>query len=259
MSTLSSDTGRIPQDSGQARPRARERLIVALDVPSLNEAAALVDALIPIVDWFKVGSELYTAAGPDAVQMVLHRGGKVFLDLKYHDIPNTVARAVAAAAALGVTMLDVHIAGGLDMLGAAVEAAGPRRHRSRPLILGVTLLTSDPDPEAGAIVLERARTARQAGLDGVVASAHEAAAVKAVCGRDFVVVTPGIRPHTTAHPTRAARAASAPADDQRRTVSPSEAAAAGSDFLVVGRPITHAPDPGAAAAAVLEEIERAAR
>jgi orotidine-5'-phosphate decarboxylase len=142
---------------------ARRRLIVALDVPSLNDAAVLVDMLRPAVEWFKIGSEIFTAAGPNAVDMVRRSGGRVFLDLKYHDIPNTVARAVAAAAALGVSMLNVHVAGGAEMLKAAVaardEASGPGSRVPGPWLLGVTLLTSDPDPAAASIVLDRARMA----------------------------------------------------------------------------------------------------
>ncbi|HLE77682.1 MAG TPA: orotidine-5'-phosphate decarboxylase [bacterium] len=242
MSSVVPDTGHRTSDPERARGRAR--LIVALDVPTLNEAAALVDELGPLVNWFKIGSELYTAAGPDAVRMVLHRGGQVFLDLKYHDIPNTVGRAVAAAAALGVSMLDVHVAGGPEMLRAAVEAGSPKSG-ARPLILGLTLLTSDSDPQARSVVLERARKAKAARLDGVVSSAHETAAVKAACGRDFIVVTPGIRLKAAA------------GDDQRRTMGPFEALAAGSDYLVVGRPITQSPEPRAAAALILEDMDAA--
>lgn len=194
------------------------------------------------MEWFKVGPELYTAAGPDAVETVLNRGGRVLLDLKYHDIPNTVAHSVAAAAALGVSMLTVHVAGGPDMLHAAVEATKARSHAAAPLILGITLLTSDPDPRAAATVLDRARAAQAAGLDGVVASGREVATIKAACGRTFVVATPGIRP-THAAP-----------DDQRRTMTPSEAVSAGSDFLIVGRPITGAADPRAAAVTLLEDM-----
>lgn len=228
------------------RVAARERLIVALDFPSLAEAAEMVGKLAPIVSWFKVGSELFTAAGPDAVAMVRAYGGKVFLDLKYHDIPNTVHRAVAAAGRLGVVMLNVHIAGGEAMLRAAVEAfqsawPGPG---PRPLILGVTILTSQETEGTGGVV-ESARLAQTCGLHGVVASAREAAAIKKACGEEFIVVTPGIRPSGW------------PGDDQRRTTTPEAAIREGSDYLVVGRPITAETDPRFAAETVLAELESA--
>ncbi|MBI2973730.1 MAG: orotidine-5'-phosphate decarboxylase [Armatimonadetes bacterium] len=226
------------------RVAARERLIVALDFPSLAEAAEMVGRLAPVVSWFKVGSELFTAAGPDAVAMVRAYGGKVFLDLKYHDIPNTVHRAVAAAGRLGVVMLNVHIAGGEAVLRAAIEASqslsGPR-----PLVLGVTVLTSD-ETDVGAVV-KSARLARACGLHGVIASAREAAAIKKACGEEFIVVTPGIRPSGW------------PGDDQRRTTTPAAAIREGSDYLVVGRPITAETDPRFAAETVLAEIESAPR
>lgn len=226
------------------RVAARERLIVALDFPSLAEAAEMVGKLAPVVSWFKVGSELFTAAGPDAVAMVRAYGGKVFLDLKYHDIPNTVHRAVAAAGRLGVVMLNVHIAGGEAVLRAAIEASqslsGPR-----PLVLGVTVPTSD-ETDVGTVV-KSARLARACGLHGVIASAREAAAIKKACGEEFIVVTPGIRPSGW------------PGDDQRRTTTPAAAIREGSDYLVVGRPITAETDPRFAAEAVLAEIESAPR
>ncbi|MBI2201597.1 MAG: orotidine-5'-phosphate decarboxylase [Armatimonadetes bacterium] len=226
------------------RVAARERLIVALDFPSLAEAAEMVGRLAPVVSWFKVGSELFTAAGPDAVAMVRAYGGKVFLDLKYHDIPNTVHRAVAAAGRLGVVMLNVHIAGGEAVLRAAIEASqslsGPR-----PLVLGVTVLTSD-ETDVGAVV-KSARLARACGLHGVIASAREAAAIKKACGEEFIVVTPGIRPSGW------------PGDDQRRTTTPAAAIREGSDYLVVGRPITAETDPRFAAETVLADIESAPR
>lgn len=217
----------------------RERLIVALDVPSLDEAADLVRSLRPAVRWFKVGSELFTAAGPPAVALVLEHGGRVFLDVKYHDIPHTVGRALAAAGRLGVSMVNVHAAGGDAMLRAAAAA---RRHHPM-LVIGVTVLTSahDDAPRIAAV----ARQVQEAGLDGVVASARETAIIKARCGSSFVVVTPGIRPAGLA------------GDDQRRTATPSAAAAAGSDFLVVGRPIIAARDPLHAAEQIMDQITRA--
>lgn len=224
------------------RVAARERLIVALDFPSLAEAAEMVGKLVPVVSWFKVGSELFTAAGPDAVAMVRAYGGKVFLDLKYHDIPNTVHRAVAAAVRLGVAMLNVHIAGGEAVLRAAVEAS-QSLSGTRPLILGVTVLTSD-ETNVGTVV-ESARLAQTCGLHGVVASAREAAAIKKACGEEFIVLTPGIRPPGWL------------GDDQRRTTTPAVAIREGSDYLVVGRPITAATDPRFAAETVLAELESA--
>lgn len=216
----------------------RERLIVALDLPSLESAQALVDRLTPAVRWYKIGAELFTAAGPHAVALVLDRGGRIFLDLKFHDIPHTVAGAVRAALRLGVSMVTVHVAGGGAMMRAAASSRGP----APALVLGVTALTS---VDAGvAHVVDLARAAREAGLDGVVAAPREAAAVKAALGRGCIVVTPGIRPSP------------APADDQRRTATPAEAVMSGSDFLVVGRPVTAAPDPLGAVEQILDEITR---
>lgn len=220
-----------------------DRLIIALDVPDLREAERLVRLLRPSVRWFKVGSELFTAAGPAAPAMVHAHGGSVFLDLKFHDIPNTVAGAVSSAARLGVAMLNVHIAGGEPMLRAASQAArqGDRR---RPLLIGVTLLTSEKvDSRSSQRVVDAARLAQDCGLDGVVASALEARAVKLACGEAFVVVAPGIRPDEFA------------ADDQRRTAGPAEAVRQGADYLVVGRPVTRAGDPVGAAQHIIDEIE----
>jgi orotidine-5'-phosphate decarboxylase len=216
-----------------------DRLIVALDVADLAQASALLGRLRPRVRWFKVGSELFTAAGPRAVALVLDSGGRVFLDVKYHDIPHTVGRAVAAAARMGVSMVNVHAAGGEAML----RAAAATREGAGVLLIGVTALTSlAEDP---LTVAEQARLVQAAGLDGVVASAREAALIKATCGPRFLVVTPGIRP------------AGAPGDDQHRTATPGEAVAAGSDYLVVGRPITAAPDPLQAAERILGEMHDA--
>lgn len=221
---------------------AVERLMVALDVPALQDASRLLDVLASRVQWYKVGSELFTAAGPRAVEVVLAHGGSVFLDLKFHDIPRTVAAAVSAAARLGVSMLNVHIAAGEAALRAAVDAAA-----SRSRVLGVTRLTSLEDgPGALADVVDAAARAKWCGLDGVVASAREVAAIKAACGREFLVVTPGIRP------------VGASSDDQRRHATPAVAIRAGADYLVVGRPILAAVDPLAAVSHLLQEIEAAA-
>jgi len=215
---------------------AADRLIVALDTGSLAQAEGVVRALRPAVRWFKVGSELFTASGPDAVRMVHGHGGRVFLDLKFHDIPNTVAGAVRSAAGLGVAMMNVHVAGGEAMLRAAVAA------KASTILIGVTVLTSDAAPVDS--VVEAARLGQRCRLDGVVASAREAAAIKTACGRDFVIVAPGIRPGAVA------------GDDQARTAGPAEAVRAGADYLVVGRPITRSADPLMMARAILEEIDR---
>jgi orotidine-5'-phosphate decarboxylase len=256
-----------------ARPqrRAADRLIVALDVPTLADAARLIDELAPHVAWFKIGSELFTAAGPQAVELVLARNRAVFLDLKFHDIPHTVAAAVAAATRLGVAMMNIHVAAGDDALRAAVRARdeiwrgpSPRSpvvggttttrvprspsRETRPLLLGVTRLTSfDDGRDTLAQVVDTSARAKWSGLDGVIASPREAAAIKGACAADFLVVTPGIRP-----------AGSVP-DDQRRTATPADAVRAGADYMVVGRPVVQAADPRAVVAAILEEIDAVLR
>ncbi|HLA77653.1 MAG TPA: orotidine-5'-phosphate decarboxylase [Vicinamibacteria bacterium] len=225
----------------------RERLIVALDVPSAGEAGELVKRLRGRVGMFKVGSQLFTAAGPDFVQEVVDGGQKVFLDLKYHDIPNTVGSAVAAAARLGVSLLDVHALGGRAMLEAAVGALPAMATR----LLAITVLTSHGEDSLGelgiagtlpASVRRLALLAQAAGVDGVVASPHEVALIREACGRDFVIVTPGIRPAGSAR------------GDQARAATPRAALAGGADYLVVGRPILEAPDPAAAAEAIVAEM-----
>ncbi len=246
-------------------------LVIALDVPGHEKAVALAEKLSVGLSaaagsvWFKVGMELYTAAGPAVIEALKALGFSVFLDLKYHDIPNTVSGAMRAAARLGVDMANIHICGGEAMTRAAVsgaregaEAAG----RTPPLILGVTVLTSlgpddlaatglpadlqtanlSPAEQLAALALLRAGQAKAWGLDGVVCSGHEAAGIKAACGREFICLTPGIRPR------------SGDANDQSRVMTPAEAVTAGSDFLVVGRPITGAPDPLAAMRAILAEM-----
>jgi orotidine-5'-phosphate decarboxylase len=241
------ETPRVPSVP-RSRVPARDRLIVALDFPSLADATEMVGELVSSVSWFKVGAEIFTSCGPDAVAMVRAFGARVFLDLKYHDIPNTVGRAVASAARLGVSMLNVHIAAGEAALRAAAEAARsstePRTPDPgpRPLVLGVTVLTSH-ETDGPQVVVEAARLARACGLDGVVASARETVAIKEACGSEFVVVTPAIRPSST------------PGFDQRRIVSPADAVAAGSDYLVIGRPITAASRPREAVETLLDEID----
>jgi len=200
----------------------------------------------------KVGSQLFTAEGPKAVEKIAKLGFGVFLDLKFHDIPNTVAGAVAAAAELpGVQLLTLHALGGVEMMRAAVSAVGPAGKKKRPALLGVTILTSHDagtlrsvgisgSPASRALAL--ARLAKKAGLDGVVASAHEAAAIRAACGAGFLIVVPGVRP------------ANAWANDQSRVATPAAAIRSGADYLVVGRPITGAANPRGAAIAIVEEI-----
>jgi len=236
---------------GPALRAGRDRLIVALDTPDLAAAETLVERLGGVVSHFKVGSVLFTAAGPAAVEMVRKRGGRVFLDLKYHDIPATVTGAVEAAVRLGVGLLTVHASGGAAMLRAAAAAAGAAG-RDRPQVVAVTVLTSldraalhrelgVPIAVEGQVV-HLAALAREAGCDGVVASPREAGRLRAILGPAAVIVTPGIRP------------AGGSADDQARIATPAIAVRAGADYLVVGRPITGAADPAAAAAAILAEI-----
>lgn len=239
----------------------RDHLIVALDTPSLAEADALAEGLEDLVRWFKIGPHLFTAAGPAAVAAIARRG-RIFLDLKFHDIPSIVAAAVAGARRLGVALCTVHAAGGSAMLRAAREAAeheGTAQQAGRPgagrmRIVAVTLLTSVDAPvlqETGVTgspldaVVRLARLAQAAGADGAVTSPHEAGAVRAACGGGFLIVCPGVRPAGTG------------AGDQRRVLTPRAAIAAGADYLVVGRPITEAADPRTAAEKILQEIAAA--
>jgi orotidine-5'-phosphate decarboxylase len=230
----------------------RDRLIVALDVPGATQARQVVQTIGDAVTTYKIGKQLFTAEGPQVVRDLVASGRRVFLDLKYHDIPNTVAAAVRSAAELGVTMLTVHASGGSAMLRAAVEAAS--QSPAKPMVLGVTLLTSlsDSDLEevgiAGNIlsgVLRLGALARAAGCGGLVASAHEARELRKALGEGFAIVTPGVRPSGAA------------AGDQARVVTPKEAIAAGATYLVVGRPILEAPDPAKAAREIQDEIEEA--
>ncbi len=229
---------------------ANERLIVALDVRSLDEAKALVDKLIPAVKIFKVGLGLFTLCGPAAVKMVKDKGGKVFLDLKFHDIPNTAASAVIAASDLGVFMLNVHALGGSEMMKKAAEAV--KGKTDKPKILGVTILTSMDQRAIGEVgikrdveeeVLDLAKMAKDAGLDGVVASPLETSAIRERSGKDFIVVTPGVRPEWAAK------------GDQKRIATPAGAIRAGADYIVVGRPVIEAGDQAEAARKIIEEME----
>jgi orotidine-5'-phosphate decarboxylase len=232
-----------------------DRILIAVDVPSADAALSLADSVRGTVGGFKIGSQLFTAAGPKIVKMLVARGDRVFLDLKFHDIPNTVAGAVTAAASLGVWMLNVHAAGGPAMMAAARKAAdeAAAKGATKPLVIAVTVLTSmdaatlrsvGVPAEPLAQVLHLAKMARDAGLDGVVASPRETAAIRQECGSDFLIVTPGIR----------GGAAASGADDQSRTMAPAEAVAAGASYLVIGRPITGADDPRGAAARIAAEL-----
>lgn len=224
-------------------------IIVALDFPSADDAHALVDKLSPQRCRLKVGKELFVRGGPQLVERLVGKGYEVFLDLKFHDIPNTVARACEAAAELGVWMVNVHTLGGRRMMEAAREALEKSNHR--PLLIGVTILTSmgsedlqeiglPGDPERN--VLHLAGLARQAGLDGVVCSPREVAGLRREIGDDFALVTPGIRPAWSA------------TGDQKRITTPRDAIALGSDYLVIGRPVTAAPDPLEALAKIEAEL-----
>lgn len=224
-------------------------ILVALDYPDAASALALADRLTPELCRLKVGKELFTRSGPQLVESLQARGFEIFLDLKFHDIPNTVAGAVRAAAELGVWMVNVHASGGRRMMEAAAEAVATSA--SRPLLIGVTVLTSMTDEDLAELgytqtaaerVQQLAALTRDCGLDGVVCSALEAPALRASCGEDFCLVTPGIR------------LAGDAAGDQRRVVTPADALARGATYLVIGRSITGAADPLAALQRVHAEI-----
>lgn len=219
-------------------------LIVAIDVDTFKKAQELADGLFPRVRYFKVGFQLFTSCGPEIVAYLKKKGARVFLDLKFHDIPNTVASAVRVAVRLGIDMCTLHILGGRDMMEAAKKAAADeakQRGVKRPALIGVTVLTSQPATKTR--VLELARRGIEAGLDGVVSSVREAAYLRKNIKKRFMIVTPGIRPEGLA------------ADDQQRTATAREAVLAGSDFLVVGRPVVAAKNPRLAAEALLREID----
>ena len=245
---------------------AKERLIVALDVPTFEEATSLVEKAGDAVQIYKVGYQLFTAYGPMIVRYLLAQGKDVFLDLKFHDIPNTVANGVSSIVGLGapvhdmlddqdqkqlitgkICMTTLHVQGGEEMLKKAVDAAkneAQNKGIEPPKLLGITVLTSEANASNIAdLVIERATLARQAGLDGVVASSQEAAILRREFGDSFIIVTPGIRP------------SGADAGDQKRVATPSDAIQQGSSFLVVGRPIVKADDPQGSAENILKEIE----
>jgi orotidine-5'-phosphate decarboxylase len=238
----------------------RSSLIVALDFDSLSSAVKFAKQIADVVGMFKIGSQLFTAAGPAAVREIAALGPGIFLDLKFHDIPNTVAGSVLSCAAMpGVQLLNVHALGGNAMLHAAAQAisAGQAMGSDRPRLLAVTILTSMDQKAMRSVgiggapkarVVKLAQLAKKAGVDGVVASAEEARAIRKACGRDFLIVTPGVRPKVKDPAAR---------DDQARTATPAEAIRAGADFLVVGRPILTASDPRAAVQTIVDEIAAA--
>jgi orotidine-5'-phosphate decarboxylase len=239
----------------------KERLIVALDVETADEARRLFEALRDSAGMFKVGSQLFTAAGPGLVREIVSAGARVFLDLKFHDIPNTAAAASREAVRLGVSLFNVHAAGGSEMMRRAADAAREEAARlgvAKPDLIAVTVLTSMDaaalaETGVGADSVEAqvrrlARLSDASGLDGVVASPHEIKPVReSVARAGFLVVTPGVRPQSTAH------------DDQKRVMTPAEAVRAGADFIVVGRALLNSPDPARAASEIVREMEEAAK
>ena len=239
----------------------RSSLIVALDFDSLTSAVKFAKQVADLVGMFKIGSQLFTSAGPEAVRQIAQLGTGVFLDLKFHDIPNTVAGAVLASAALpGVQLVNVHALGGTAMMRAASQAvsAGVPMGEDRTRLLAVTVLTSMDKKAIREVgiggppklrVLKLAKLAEKAGVDGVVASVQEAKIIRKACGREFLIVTPGVRPKDMSVGSKK--------DDQSRTATPREAIRAGADFIVVGRPVLAAADPRAAAQELVDEIAAA--
>ena len=236
---------------------SQDQLIVALDVENLAAANELVTALSDTVKWFKIGKQLFTAVGPPSVELLREAKKNIFLDLKFHDIPNTVAGAVASGTKIGANLINMHASGGLEMMRAARKAAEKQAAElgiPKPTLLGVTVLTSVDEAnfqrdfgtqrKLADQVAYLAELAQKAGLDGVVASPLEIELIRQVCGDDFVIVTPGVRP------------AGAAANDQQRVMTPAEAIDAGADYIVVGRPITAADNPREAARRILQEIHK---
>ena len=232
---------------------ARRKIIFALDVNGLAEIDRFAGMLSGRVGMFKIGKELFTATGPEAVKTVQRHGGQVFLDLKYHDIPNTVAKAMLEAARMGVQLTNLHALGGAEMMETAATAVRREFGDQRPRLLAVTILTSSTEETLRGVGIEHpvqemvvrlAKLAQNAGMDGVVASPQEIGLIRSACGPDFLIVTPGVRPSFAA------------LDDQKRIMTPAEAVSAGADYLVIGRPIAKAADPGAAADLIVDEIVR---
>ncbi|HEX5607788.1 MAG TPA: orotidine-5'-phosphate decarboxylase [Candidatus Binatia bacterium] len=237
------------------RGSMRERLIVALDFDDLELATELVQSLAQEVGMFKIGKQLFTHAGPQAVRLIQDLGGEIFLDLKFHDIPNTVAKAAIEATRLGVKMFNVHASGSLEMMRLTVkevERVSRQQKLRRPIMLGVTVLTSlgqedllrlGVEHKIADQVVRLALLTKEAGMDGVVASPHEVADIRQACGQRFVIVTPGIRP------------ADSQRNDQQRVMTPADAVRAGVDYIVVGRPILEAQNPVMAARGIVAEME----
>jgi orotidine-5'-phosphate decarboxylase len=236
--------------------RIEERIIIALDVPTFDEAIDLMDKLGDRARSLKVGSQLFTSVGPDIIREIKRRGKKLFLDLKFHDIPNTVARASEAAAELGVDIFNVHVSGGMEMMRDAAQTTKAKASElgiEKPVVLGVTILTSIDETMFQSVlgscnslkdqIVHMAKLAQSAGLDGVVASPQEIRLIREACGEDFVVLTPGVRPEW------------ASSDDQKRTMTPVEAFKAGADYVVIGRPIYRAPEPADALERILKQLE----
>jgi len=233
------------------REEAKEKIIFALDVNGLEEIDRYAGMLSGKVGMFKVGKELFTSTGPEAVRTVQRHGGQVFLDLKYHDIPNTVAKAMVEAARMGVQLANLHALGGAEMMETAATAVRKEFGDARPRLLAVTILTSSTEETLRGVgidhpvqdmVVRLAKLAQNAGMDGVVASPLEIGMIRKACGPDFLVVTPGVRPSF------------ASVDDQKRIMTPAEAVTEGADYLVIGRPIAKADDPRAAAELIADEI-----
>jgi len=234
------------------RESAREKIIFALDVNGLNEVEKWSELISAKVGLFKIGKQLFTSCGPEAVKSVLKHGGEVFLDLKYHDIPNTVAMATLAAARMGVKLTNLHALGGYEMMATTMETLDKEfKGGRRTKVLAVTILTSSTEETLRGIGIEHsvpdmvvrlAKLAKSAGVDGVVASPQEVKLIREACGPDFLIVTPGVRP------------VFASADDQKRIMTPGEAVAQGADYLVIGRPISAASDPAKAADMIVDEI-----